>query len=294
MGRDAVGKAGPGRGVLPRREALARLRLGTAPSLRHTFREASEATPPTVSTLRFGGGVLCPARGAVEGTELLPTVWLCLQARGRISPWTMAHSVSGLPSAFMVHAAGGLSLKIRVPGAGIPHGPSQGVLSKHERSPAQSQNLPGVQGSWDKLGSSEHCSAVREGPGGQGCWFELSLNCTPKRDWPHEGSHHQARETGSVFDWHTFSFHLMFSPRYQEASHLLKEQSMKSNVLGTHASQNWSGSSEVTCPPRAQRKPWLQRKSSTSLMTCQSSTDCQTRAVTQSFLLSWRKPSPRG
>lgn len=56
----------------------------------------------------LSAGLLLPARA-------LPTT------PGRISPLTVVQSVSGLPPAFTVHVAGGLSLEIHAPGAGIPH-----------------------------------------------------------------------------------------------------------------------------------------------------------------------------
>lgn len=55
-----------------------------------------------------------------------PSARLLLPARalpptpGRMSPLTVVQSVSGLPPALPVHGAGGLSLEIHAPGAGIP------------------------------------------------------------------------------------------------------------------------------------------------------------------------------
>lgn len=128
----------------PRKEAPVRLKSGTAANFRLTHVGLKGQTfPPGV-----WGGALCPPRGVVGGTchaspppcaSPLPLSRALPTAPGRISPLTMVQSVSGLPSAFTVHVAGGVSLEIHAQGAGTPTlTQHQGEQSKHLQKPVWS------------------------------------------------------------------------------------------------------------------------------------------------------------
>lgn len=100
---------------------------------------------------------------------------------------TVGQSVSFcLPTAFTVHEAGGLSLEIGTPGAGIPHWCAvKARRVSTQQGTEQSGNLSRVcgRGPCHKPGSKDiyrQCGLKRLFVRTHAC--SLSLNCTPKRE----------------------------------------------------------------------------------------------------------------
>lgn len=184
--RGPVGLDGAQRGG-PRWGLLSSARGPGSPGARHSndfeVQEGLWGHTSHFPTLRFAEGSLHPPRGAARGTHhmAVPTT------PGGTSPLTTVQSVSGLPLAFTVCVAGGFSLEIHAPVAGIPHwckAEEQEASTCRARSPDTFQR-PGL---LLRLGQPRlQCGG--QGCGGHGCWFAGAFSTwrPKKRQTPQMG-----------------------------------------------------------------------------------------------------------
>lgn len=154
---------GQGGACFPRQEAPG------SPGARHSnefeVQEGLWGHASHFPTLRFAEGSLHPPRGAARGTHrvAVPTT------PDGTSPLTTIQSISGLPLAFTACIAGGFSLEICAPVAGIPHWCK---AEEHEASTCRAHSPDTFQRPGLLLQLRQprlQCSG--QGSGRRSCWF---------------------------------------------------------------------------------------------------------------------------